>query len=298
MESFDQSLKYLLQHQPAAFLRFGLRDPTIQVLGPLPSDLPARGRDIDGSYLIDRGGVRTVAHLEFHRRHQQVEELSIDVAEAQIRLYRRERLPVLSQVWDLYGSADEPVVTERALPYGAVIEGSASRAVHQRVNLRALGWEDLLTLAPAALWPLVTLTRDGAQEDVVQQACGRIEAKTELSSSERADYLAVLWFVAEAERVPTRLMRVYISEERLMESELYKSIFSKGEARGQVRSEAKTILRILSRRLGALDPALSERVQEMSDRETLTAWYEAALEIDDTEGAQRLVETIRRAPSP
>lgn len=91
-----------------------------------------------------------------------------------------------------------------------------------------------------------------------------------------------------------------------MESELYKSIFAKGEAQGEARAEArgralvdaKTIFRILSRRLGTLDPALSDRIQGMSDRETLTAWYDAALEIDDTEGAQRLAETIRRAPFP
>jgi hypothetical protein len=52
VESFDQSLKYLLHHEPASFVRFGLGDPTVRVLGPLPVGLPSRGRDVDGSYLI------------------------------------------------------------------------------------------------------------------------------------------------------------------------------------------------------------------------------------------------------
>src|SRR3954466_3802823 len=93
MESFDQSLKYLLQHEPADFIRFGLGDPTVQVLGPIPSGLPARGRDVDGGYLITRGQGGEVAdedkrvvHIELHRRHQSIEELGVDVAEAQIRL--------------------------------------------------------------------------------------------------------------------------------------------------------------------------------------------------------------------
>ncbi len=55
MESFDQSLKYLLQLEPADFIRFALSDPAVQVLGPLPSGLPSRGRDVDGGYLIARG---------------------------------------------------------------------------------------------------------------------------------------------------------------------------------------------------------------------------------------------------
>lgn len=82
MESFDQSLKYLLQHQPADFIRFALGDPAVVIIAPLPSGWPARGRDVDGGYLVARGEERLVVHIEFHRRHQSLEDLAIDVAEA------------------------------------------------------------------------------------------------------------------------------------------------------------------------------------------------------------------------
>ncbi len=78
MESFDQSLKYLLHLEPADFIRFGLRDPTLQVLRPVESALPSRGRDVDGGYLFQRGDQHRVAHIEFHRRHQSVEDLALD----------------------------------------------------------------------------------------------------------------------------------------------------------------------------------------------------------------------------
>jgi predicted transposase YdaD len=125
-----------------------------------------------------------------------------------------------------------------------------------------------------------------------------------------------VWFVAEAEKLPTRLMKAYISEERLMESELYQSIFSKGEARGEARGRVEgearglalgvargeaqtriaTILQILTRRLGSLDPALRERIQAVSDnRAVLSTWYDLALDVVDAEGAQRLVDIIQRA---
>lgn len=297
MESFDQSLKYLLQHDPAEFLRFGLDDPAIEVIGPLPSSMPARGRDVDGSYLVAlSGGVQAAAHIEFHRRHQSLKELAIDVAEAQIRLYRRERLPVFSLVWDLYGKHDEPVLSERKLRFGLRRSGPRSQCVYQRVNLRGLGWEALLASGPPALWPLVALTRDGATEAVVHRARDAIEGRTELTSAERADHLAVLWFVAEEEDLPLHVMKAYISEERLMESTLYQSIFEKGEARGETRTCAQTILRILTHRMGALDPSVRERIQALSDVETLTAWYNEALLVVDSEGARRLAVKIQNAP--
>jgi len=113
-----------------------------------------------------------------------------------------------------------------------------------------------------------------------------------IGALERADYLAVLWFVAEAEDIPARLMRAYISEERLMESTLYQSAVKKGEA----KSCAETIIRVLTYRMGSLDPAVRERIRGLADMETLTVWYEEALQVVDAEAARRLVEKIQKAP--
>src|SRR5689334_183719 len=144
MDSFDQSLKYLLQQRPADFVRFALRDPEARVLGPVPSGLPSRSRAIDGAYFIETGGTALLAHFEFHRRHQSAAELGVDVAEAQIRLHRREGLAVVSLVWDLYGAGDGPVVEERSFAFGAKILTECSRVVYLRVNLHGLAWKALL----------------------------------------------------------------------------------------------------------------------------------------------------------
>jgi hypothetical protein len=81
-----------------------------------------RGDD-GGGYLFVSGGVQRLAHIEFHRRHQGQDELAMDVAEAQIRLFRRERVEVISFVWDLYGRVGEPVLSSCVLVFG---EGSQS----------------------------------------------------------------------------------------------------------------------------------------------------------------------------
>jgi predicted transposase YdaD len=299
VKSFDQSLKYLLHKEPVDFIRFGLGDGTVQLVEPIPSDLPSRGRDVDGGYRIERGGEELAAHVEFHRRHQKLEDLAVDVAEAQVRLYRRERVPVVSLVWDLYGQRTEPLLQERTLDYGAAGLEIASRAVYVRVNLRALRAAELLASAPPAMWPLIALTQDGADEEGVRRAYEAIEARTDLLPAERADHLAVLWFVAEAEDVPVQAMRVYISEERLMESGLYKSIFEKGEARGRVEGRVETLAKVLVRglmhHLGTLDPVVRERIRSEKDAETLDVWCEELPAIRDVEGAQRLVNKIMNA---
>ncbi len=144
--------------------------------------------------------------------------------------------------------------------------------VYRRVNLRGLGCNELLTQAPPSLWPLVALTRDGAREPAIEAARDAIDARRAWSPSERADHLTALWFVAEAEGVPAKLIREYLSEERLMESELYKDIFGKGEAKG----EAKSILAVLAARGIPVRPAVRERILGCSDIATLDVWIQRA----------------------
>ena len=308
METFDQSLKYLLHNEPADFIRFGLGDMTVELVEPIPSDLPARGRDVDGGYRVRRDGDELAAHVEFHRRHQKVEELEVDVAEAQVRLFRREAVPVVSQVWDLYGKANDPLLQERTLSFGARALTTGSRAVYVRVNLRALFAEELLSSAPPALWPLVALTRDGAEGAAVKRAIEAIEGRKELGPSARADHLAVLWFVSEAEEVPLRVLREYLTREKLMESVLYKSIFEEGAAAGEARGEARglergrkegertslagLLSRGLMRHLGMLEPQVRKRIRSVKDVQKLDRWCEQLLDVRDAEGAQALVREI------
>ena len=86
---------------------------------------------------------------------------------------------------------------------------------------------------PPALWPLAPLTRDGATGEAVQAVRDAIEGRAELHASRRADHLTVLWFIAEAEDVAVELLRVYIQKEKLMQSELYRSIFAEGKQEGR-----------------------------------------------------------------
>ncbi|MBK9260790.1 MAG: hypothetical protein IPM54_13345 [Polyangiaceae bacterium] len=257
----------------------------------------ARGRDVDGSYLVYRHGKQNGCARRVSSTASGTKDLAVDVAEAQIRLYRREECLVESHVWDLYGDCDGTLTEKLSLNYGT---GCCSTYV--RINLRAMGWQDFLARAPPALWPLVALTRDGATGAAVEKARDAIEARTDRTSSERADHLAVLWFVAEAEDVAVHLLRAYLQKRRLMESTLYKSIFAEGElageARGEVRAYTETITQVLIRWLGTLDVAFRQHLAAFSDRAILRAWQQEAIYLHGADDARKLIEKIEATPLP
>jgi hypothetical protein len=297
MESFDQSLKRLLQHEPADFIGFALGDPRVRILQPVPSVLPARGRDIDGAYLIALGGNlagaevpedhKRLVHVELHRRHHSAKDLGIDIAEAQVRLFRREGRLVVSHLWDLYGDAGAPVREERRLTFGA----DGSTCVYQRINLRGMSAAELLAQAPPTLWPLVALTRDGAMRPAIERARDAIDRRTAWTPERRADHLAVLWFVAEAEGVPGRLMRVAISRKRLMESELYREIIGEGRAVGK----AESIIAVLDARGVPVSATLRARILGCKDPATLDVWIRRAAVTSTAAAVVRTRAPARRA---
>jgi predicted transposase YdaD len=81
--------------------------------------------------------------------------------------------------------------------------------------------------------PVPSVLQDGATGEAVQAARDAIEGRGELSAVRRADHLAVLWFIAEAENVAVDLLQAYIQKEKLMQSELYRSIFAEGKQEGE-----------------------------------------------------------------
>lgn len=283
MKSFDDSLKHLVHQHPEAFIGFGLGDLPVTVLKPLPVALAARSREVDDAYLVEVDGEQRVVHLEYDRRNQGERELSLDVAEAQVRLYRREGIEVLTQVWDLYGTRRGKLLEDRVLQYGP-----GCRSTYRRVNLRAVGFRDLLDRGAAALWPLVPLTADGVTNEAVLGARDAILRRTDVSSAQRADHLAVLHFLSVAEGFPMQLLLEYISKMTLMESPLYREIFHDGEIQGK----AEFLLQVLMNRVGKLDPAVKEIIRGQRDTDLLSAWFAEAIMAPDAEAALRLVRKI------
>jgi len=184
---------------------------------------------------------------------------------------------VVTHLWDLYGDAAAPVREEHRLAYGA----DGSTCVYQRINLRGMGWEQLVAEGPPALWPLVALTRDGARAEVVEKVADAIRAHPTWSEEQRTGHLSVLWFVSQAEGVPELLLRAVLVKEQLMESELYLEIFGDGEkagrAHGKAEGKAEDVLVVLAARGIAVSDAVRARILGCADVATLDAWLRRAV---------------------
>ena len=296
METFDQSLKHLLEHEPADFVRFALKGEAVELIEPVAVTLPSRGRAIDGGHRVRVGGVEKIAHTEFQRRHQSQSEFAVDVAEAQVRMFRREGVEVVSLVWDLYGRRDEPVHSERVLPYAF-----RSQSTYVRVNLRGMGWRALLAEGPPALWPLVALTGDGATDEAVHAARDAIVARPDLSAAQKADHVAVLWFIAEAEAVAVTVMKAYIRDEDLMQSVLYQEIFAKGELKGELKGKlnarASALLELLELRGIPVSDAVRAEILACRDLPTLEHWFRRAAKLKTAAAVIRSRPATPAAPA-
>jgi len=92
-------------------------------------------------------------------------------------------------------------------------------------------------------------------------------------------------------------MQEYLSEDRLMESELYKSIFGKGEAMGEAKGRAKDVLAVLATRGIAVSDTVRERILACTDIPTLDAWLGRAV-VASTAAAVVRAKTPPRIPMP
>ena len=80
-----------------------------------------------------------------------------------------------------------------------------------------------------------------------------------------------------------------------MESELYKSIFADGAARGRAEAHASMVVRMLTRRLGSVDPGLRQRIQSFGDAATLEVWTDEVVLAADDGAVRRVVDRISKA---
>lgn len=128
----------------------------------------------------------------------------------------------------------------------------------------------------------------------MRRAVAAIEARSDLGPAQRADHLAVLCFLAEAEDMPTKVLESLVTKEKMMESSLYRSILDEGRAEGKAEGKAESLIRLLVARVGHVSPELRQIIltQARTSPEALSVWFDEAALAPDAEAAQRLIRKI------
>ncbi|MBE9201654.1 DUF4351 domain-containing protein [Nodularia sp. LEGE 06071] len=124
-------------------------------------------------------------------------------------------------------------------------------------------WEEDHTplLANPALLPLATLARTDSPQDLLEQVAASVDMIE--VTDERQNISACVQVLAGL-RFDKGLIQQLFREEIMQESVIYQDILQKGEQRGLQKGEVAVILRLLKRRLGAIEPEIEEQIRALS----------------------------------
>jgi predicted transposase YdaD len=195
-----------------------------------------------------------------------------------VRLYRRYRLPI-TQVLILLKPTDRIEARDDRF--------QVEQTQHQFQIIRLWEQDPFPLLSDPALLPLAVLAAMDSPEQLLYQVAnqvGKIEApEIRRETLTCAQVLAGL-------RFDKQLIQRIFREGVMRESVIYQEIIQEGLAegrqqglqQGKQQEAASLALRLLSRRLGAVDPALQDQIQQLSV-EQVEDLVEAVLDFSQSE---------------
>ncbi|MPY88072.1 MAG: DUF4351 domain-containing protein [Luteitalea sp.] len=276
--SYDETLKFLADIDPAAWLRvLGAlpSDPSARVT-PAPRELSAPLRLPDLLYEVSLGDTSWLAHIELQTR----DDRAMDNRELEyaVLAWLRFRKPVRSYLVVL-----TPRGGARASPRSVVVRaGSLNITLRYRViRLWEMSAAHILAADRPTLLPLVPLTR--ATDDELQEALHRLRmVPDEPFRRELASRFALVGSLRY-----NAIDLLTLVEERVMldleEFPLYQYFVEKGLEQGREQGweqgETALLRRLLERRFGSL-PSWAVARLEAADRATVEAWADRLLDTD------------------
>lgn len=153
-------------------------------------------------------------------------------------------------------------------------------------------WEEPVEifLSTSGLLPLAVLSRATDKESLLAQVVQELEQISD--RTEQSNLVAATSILAGLEldeQVIRRLMRSPV----MRESTMYQSILREGRIEGRTDGERALVLRLLTRKLGSLSPALTTKVSALN-LESLEALGEALLDFTRVEDLESWLELLHR----
>ena len=254
---YDNICKYLAEQYPAEFVRWLLSDEATEIQ-VLKTELSAEPIRADSLTLLQTAN--QILHIEFQTLPASEPPLPFRMLDYWVRLYRQYRCPIEQVVIFLKSTTSEAVFTEQ-------FATTNTRHSYRVIRL----WEEdpAPLLANTALLPLATLARSNTPNALLEQVAAGIDM---IEEPEQRGNLAACVEVLAGLRFEESLIRQLLREEIMKESVTYQAIIQKGVQQGlqQGKQEGKQeearslVLRLLTRRFGAVDQELQEQIGTLS----------------------------------
>jgi len=247
--SFDNTCKYLSEIYPNSYVNW--------LLGTTPESIEVLKTELT----IEPIRADFVAHLQTQQRLLQIEfqvkgesdpPLPLRMLDYWVRLHRSYRLPVTQFLVMLKYS---PTAAEVASEFQ--LEGTRHR--YQVVRM----WEqDPETfLQDTALLPLAVLC--GAEDTT--QLLGRVaEEVAKIEEPQQQQVISNCTQLLAGLRFKKDLIRQLFTRGIMRESVIYQEILEEGVEQGKQTEALAMIMRLLTRRIGTVEPQLQERIRSLS----------------------------------
>ncbi len=251
--TYDNICKYLAERYPSNFVRwlFSAESGEIQVLKTELSVEPIRA---DSVTLLQTSN--QILHLEFQTLPPTDPPMPLRMLDYWVRLHRQYRCPVEQVVIFLKYTTSESAFVEQFV---------AVNTRHRYRVIRMWEQEPEPLLADSALLPLAPLAQTGSPRGLLEPVATQV-ANIE-STNQQQNVSACVQMLAGL-RFEKNLIRQLFREEIMRESVIYQDILQKGLQQGlqqgKQEGELAVVLRLLTRRIGSVDPEVQERLRQLS----------------------------------
>ena len=241
---FDNLCKLLSEKYPDRFASWVLGKPqqSVEVLKTELSIEPIRADSVTFLQLQGR-----LLHLEFQTKLESNPPLPLRMIDYWVRLYRLYRLPI-SQIIVLLLPPSEDTVIETAF----IVENTR----HEYQVLRLWEQEPELFLNDPALLPLATLAATTDSEALLRETAQRVSQLEVERKQEVSTYTQILAGLKFEKALIQKIFR----EGMMRESVIYQDILEEGREEGRSQGELNLIIRLLTRRFGAVDETVRSRI--------------------------------------
>ena len=242
--SFDNLCKLLSEKYPDLFASWVLGKPqqSVEVLKTELSIEPIRADSVTFLQLQGR-----LLHLEFQTKLESNPPLPLRMIDYWVRLYRLYRLPI-TQIIVLLLPPGEDTVIETAF----IVENTR----HEYQVLRLWEQEPELFLNDPALLPLATLAATTDSEALLRETAQRVSQLEVERKQEVSTYTQILAGLKFEKALIQKIFR----EGMMRESVIYQDILEEGREEGRSQGELNLIIRLLTRRFGAVDETVRSRI--------------------------------------
>ncbi|MBD2210904.1 Rpn family recombination-promoting nuclease/putative transposase [Nostoc linckia FACHB-104] len=247
--SYDNTCKYLAETYPADFARWLLASETsdIQVLKTELTLEPIRADSVTFLQIANQ-----ILHLEFQTSPKSTPPLDFRMLDYYSRLKRQYWCEIQQVLIFLQFTSSEIAYQTQYVD---------TNTIHKYRVIRL--WEEDPTplLANPALLPLATLAQSNSPEDLLQQVATAVDMIEE--TDERQNISACVQVLAGL-RFDKSLITQLFREDIMQESVIYQDILQKGEERGKKQEALQLILRLLTRRFGAIEPQTEQQIRALA----------------------------------